>query len=287
MSAADLAGRARRASGDESLLDELSARFLATAILTEIARSDGQHAQADQLLDELDAIARQLVPLFGPDDPRSLSALITVASAECESATTTQDLDRMERAVDVIAVAVQRMSAALGTDHPRTISALQNMATAEYRIANALGDESRLETATAMVTATVERATAARRRPELVVKQSPQRETTETAPWRRAVGSQSPPRESTQGRNNAAAAPYSPAEEWRAVATTAPDEAARPLVRPYAMTGGKTRPRHDLAIETLVITTAGPEAQAGLCPNTSGFSICVEKSNRLPKSLHC
>ncbi|WP_328430480.1 DUF742 domain-containing protein [Streptomyces sp. NBC_00443] len=50
------------------------------------------------------------------------------------------------------------------------------------------------------------------------------------------------------------------------MATTAPDEAARPLVRPYAMTGGKTRPRHDLAIETLVITTAGPEAQAGLLP---------------------
>ncbi|WP_344386349.1 DUF742 domain-containing protein, partial [Streptomyces thermolineatus] len=30
----------------------------------------------------------------------------------------------------------------------------------------------------------------------------------------------------------------------------------QPLVRPYAMTGGRTRPRYQLAIEALVSTTA-------------------------------
>jgi Protein of unknown function (DUF742) len=33
----------------------------------------------------------------------------------------------------------------------------------------------------------------------------------------------------------------------------------QPLVRPYAMTGGRTRPRYQLAIEALVSTTADPE----------------------------
>jgi hypothetical protein len=32
--------------------------------------------------------------------------------------------------------------------------------------------------------------------------------------------------------------------------------AKQPLVRPYAMTGGRTRPRYQLAIEALVSTTA-------------------------------
>ncbi|MGW6911785.1 DUF742 domain-containing protein [Streptomyces sp. NPDC054940] len=54
--------------------------------------------------------------------------------------------------------------------------------------------------------------------------------------------------------------------EWQAVATTAPDEDARPLVRPYAMTAGRTRPRYVIAIEALVTTTAGPEVAAGLLP---------------------
>ncbi|WP_449353161.1 nitrate- and nitrite sensing domain-containing protein [Streptomyces shaanxiensis] len=43
------------------------------------------------------------------------------------------------------------------------------------------------------------------------------------------------------------------------------DEGDQPLVRPYAMTGGRTRPRYQLAIEALISTTADPAAQkAGL-----------------------
>ncbi|MBY8889468.1 DUF742 domain-containing protein [Streptomyces sp. PTM05] len=40
----------------------------------------------------------------------------------------------------------------------------------------------------------------------------------------------------------------------------------QPLVRPYAMTGGRTRPRYQLAIEALVSTTADPERLRGQLP---------------------
>jgi len=40
----------------------------------------------------------------------------------------------------------------------------------------------------------------------------------------------------------------------------------QPLVRPYAMTGGRTRPRYQLAIEALVATTADPEQLRGQLP---------------------
>src|SRR5262245_59438170 len=43
-------------------------------------------------------------------------------------------------------------------------------------------------------------------------------------------------------------------------------EGDQPLVRPYAMTGGRTRPRYQLAIEALVSTTADPVRLQGLLP---------------------
>ena len=42
--------------------------------------------------------------------------------------------------------------------------------------------------------------------------------------------------------------------------------ASNPLVRPYAMTGGRTRPRYQLAIEALVSTTADPHQLQGQLP---------------------
>ncbi|NJQ03992.1 DUF742 domain-containing protein, partial [Streptomyces zingiberis] len=44
------------------------------------------------------------------------------------------------------------------------------------------------------------------------------------------------------------------------------DEGDQPLVRPYAMTGGRTRPRYQLAIEALVSTTADPSRLETLLP---------------------
>ncbi|MEY6568397.1 DUF742 domain-containing protein, partial [Streptomyces sp. PGLac3x] len=44
------------------------------------------------------------------------------------------------------------------------------------------------------------------------------------------------------------------------------EEGDQPLVRPYAMTGGRTRPRYQLAIEALISTTADPAQLQGLLP---------------------
>jgi hypothetical protein len=43
-------------------------------------------------------------------------------------------------------------------------------------------------------------------------------------------------------------------------------EGDQPLVRPYAMTGGRTRPRYQLAIEALVSTSVDPGAYQTLLP---------------------
>ncbi|MET8898341.1 DUF742 domain-containing protein [Streptomyces albogriseolus] len=43
-------------------------------------------------------------------------------------------------------------------------------------------------------------------------------------------------------------------------------EGDTPRVVPYAMTGGRTRPRYQLAVEALVVTTADPAQMQGLLP---------------------
>ena len=53
--------------------------------------------------------------------------------------------------------------------------------------------------------------------------------------------------------------------------------ASNPLVRPYAMTGGRTRPRYQLAIEALVHTTADPHQLQGQLPEHQRIcTLCRE-----------
>ncbi|MFE7131744.1 DUF742 domain-containing protein [Streptomyces sp. NPDC057638] len=53
--------------------------------------------------------------------------------------------------------------------------------------------------------------------------------------------------------------------------------AHNPLVRPYAMTGGRTRPRYQLAIEALVSTTADPMRLQGQLPEHQRICrLCFE-----------
>ncbi|WP_329378886.1 DUF742 domain-containing protein [Streptomyces sp. NBC_01351] len=59
--------------------------------------------------------------------------------------------------------------------------------------------------------------------------------------------------------------PVMPPQPPRAARQPAP-KAHNPLVRPYAMTGGRTRPRYQLAIEALVSTTADPARLQGQLP---------------------
>ena len=54
-------------------------------------------------------------------------------------------------------------------------------------------------------------------------------------------------------------------------------KAHNPLVRPYAMTGGRTRPRYQLAIEALVSTTADPARLQGQLPEHQRICrLCLE-----------
>ncbi|MEU8996507.1 DUF742 domain-containing protein [Streptomyces caniferus] len=58
-----------------------------------------------------------------------------------------------------------------------------------------------------------------------------------------------------------------PVQPQRRAPEPAPTGGANnPLVRPYAMTGGRTRPRYQLAIEALVSTTADPAKMQGQLP---------------------
>ncbi|WP_354642431.1 DUF742 domain-containing protein [Kitasatospora camelliae] len=51
----------------------------------------------------------------------------------------------------------------------------------------------------------------------------------------------------------------------------------QPLVRPYAMTGGRTRPRYQLAIEALISTNASAERSGGLLPEHARIvALCRE-----------
>ncbi|GAB3963356.1 DUF742 domain-containing protein [Streptomyces sparsus] len=55
------------------------------------------------------------------------------------------------------------------------------------------------------------------------------------------------------------------------------DQDHQPLVRPYAMTGGRTRPRYQLAIEALVHTTAGAAQLQGQLPEHQRICrLCYE-----------
>ena len=51
----------------------------------------------------------------------------------------------------------------------------------------------------------------------------------------------------------------------------------QPLVRPYAMTGGRTRPRYQLAIEALISTTAQADRAGSLLPEHARIvQLCRE-----------
>ncbi|MBT2472422.1 DUF742 domain-containing protein [Streptomyces sp. ISL-66] len=75
--------------------------------------------------------------------------------------------------------------------------------------------------------------------------------------------------------------PQQPQQPYRS-AQQQPSRAARPqahnpLVRPYAMTGGRTRPRYQLAIEALVSTTADPARLQGQLPEHQRICrLCIE-----------
>ncbi|MFI0895540.1 hypothetical protein [Streptomyces sp. NPDC020983] len=156
--AAELAVEARRlAARSPGEREALDVAVLETAVFAEVARREGLHAEADELVDELAGYVRRLARLAGDDDPATQSALAALAWAEFASAEAAGDRARMERAVDVLAVVAQRMSATLGGRHPRALSVLRSLATAEYAAARTSGDRRRLAGAETLVAAVVRR----------------------------------------------------------------------------------------------------------------------------------
>ena len=75
----------------------------------------------------------------------------------------------------------------------------------------------------------------------------------------------------------AASYPQDPASAATATRPEPAPAASNPLVRPYAMTGGRTRPRYQLAIEALVHTTAQPHQLQGQLPEHQRIcNLCRE-----------
>jgi hypothetical protein len=89
-----------------------------------------------------------------------------------------------------------------------------------------------------------------------------------------------------QGPQGPGSSPYNqpsapriqPVQPQRRTPDAAPAGGAHnPLVRPYAMTGGRTRPRYQLAIEALVHTTAQPHQMQGQLPEHQRIcNLCRE-----------
>ncbi|MCB5183254.1 DUF742 domain-containing protein [Streptomyces antimicrobicus] len=115
-----------------------------------------------------------------------------------------------------------------------------------------------------------------------------------TTPGGHPYGGQQPPGGHDQNRFNFPSAPsrpvpehnpyqhqsYGQPQQQRPTRPSAPPQAPKahnPLVRPYAMTGGRTRPRYQLAIEALVSTTADPSRLQGQLPEHQRICrLCIE-----------
>ncbi|MGE7440136.1 DUF742 domain-containing protein [Kitasatospora sp. NPDC001175] len=55
------------------------------------------------------------------------------------------------------------------------------------------------------------------------------------------------------------------------------DDDSGPLIRPFAMTGGRTRPRYELALEALVSASVAPERLATMLPEHQRIcTLCTE-----------
>ncbi|MBP0449762.1 MULTISPECIES: DUF742 domain-containing protein [unclassified Kitasatospora] len=70
---------------------------------------------------------------------------------------------------------------------------------------------------------------------------------------------------------------YAPAEDPGHVEEFEDDHDSGPLIRPFAMTGGRTRPRYELALEALVSASVDPQRLATLLPEHQRIcTLCTE-----------
>ncbi|MCX5416866.1 DUF742 domain-containing protein [Streptomyces sp. NBC_00059] len=97
-------------------------------------------------------------------------------------------------------------------------------------------------------------------------------------PQQQPYGQQPPYQQQPQHEQQRYEAPPSRIQPvQRQAPAPAKPSAHNPLVRPYAMTGGRTRPRYQLAIEALVSTTADPSRLQGQLPEHQRICrLCIE-----------
>ncbi|WP_399932108.1 hypothetical protein [Streptomyces kanamyceticus] len=107
-------GRSLPESGPrlDTLLRTTSVLFLSAS-----RAKDGDRVR--QLARDLEELCLQQMDRLGDDHPRSLEALVLMASARHEIAVLDGDVTGTERLIDVLAVAAQRTSTTLGRRHPQ------------------------------------------------------------------------------------------------------------------------------------------------------------------------
>lgn len=142
--------------------EALEIQLLALSVRLEAVRQDQAEGPSDsavveRLAGELESLCRRLVTRLGSQHPQSLAGLVTLATAEFESARLAGARDRMERAIDVLAVAAQKAAATLGRGHPQAKAASAALACAEFDAARGSGDVARLRHAVELVEAAGQR----------------------------------------------------------------------------------------------------------------------------------
>ncbi|GAA1201344.1 hypothetical protein F4556_002289 [Kitasatospora gansuensis] len=98
----------------------------------------------------------------------------------------------------------------------------------------------------------------------------------QSAQYGRHYGDQQPQRHGYQDYPGPEAFPEQ-AEEPGHVEEFDDDHDSGPLIRPFAMTGGRTRPRYELALEALVSANVSPDRLASMLPEHQRIcTLCTE-----------
>ncbi|MFI6013314.1 hypothetical protein ACIBAG_31635 [Streptomyces sp. NPDC051243] len=100
----------------------LEVRMRIASVLFLAACEDADHLAAREHAQSLKFLCQRQINRWGPQHPRALEALVTMASARHEIARIDGDLTSMDRLTDVLAVAAQRTSTELGARHPQAKS---------------------------------------------------------------------------------------------------------------------------------------------------------------------
>lgn len=154
------AARSMLATAGAGNQETLETELLSLSVQIEATRRGEGSADSsafERFAADVEGVCRRLLTLLGGRHPRVLMALVTLASAEFEAARVAGGADRMERAVEVLAISAQRAAATLGQTHPHARAALARLACAEFDRAQLAGDPDRIRWATDLVRAAADR----------------------------------------------------------------------------------------------------------------------------------